>query len=66
MVNVERVFPLVGASRTMHHSLKIKHRESRIRGTFIGNLRDNIFMHKGGSKWNELPMEVIEAGAIIL
>ena len=54
-VNSERMFPMVGESRTRDHSL-------RIRGNpFRTEVRRNFFTQRMVNVWNSQPQNVVEA-----
>ena len=59
-VDVDKLFPLrVGKIQTRGHDLRIKGQK------FRGNMRGNFFTQRVVAVWNELPVEVVEAGSIL-
>ena len=59
-VDVERMFPLVGESRTRGHSLRIKW------FTFRKEVRRNFFSQRVVNLWNSLPQRAVEAKSVDL
>ena len=60
-VDVGRLFPLrVGKIPTRGHSFRIEGQR------FRGNMRGNFFTQRVVAVWNGLPVEVVEAGSILL
>ena len=54
-VDAERLFPLVGESRTRGHHLRVRGR------TFKTAMRRNFFSQRGVNLWNSLPQRALEA-----
>ncbi|XP_051876029.1 RNA-directed DNA polymerase from mobile element jockey isoform X1 [Pristis pectinata] len=57
-VNVARLFPLVGESRTRGHNLRIR------RYSFKTEMRKNFFSQRVVNLWNSLPRTAVEAGSV--
>ena len=58
---MDRLFPLrVGEIQTRRHELRVRGQK------FRGNMRGNFFTQRVVAVWNELPVEVVEAGSILL
>ena len=54
-VDSERMFPMVGESRTMGHSLRIRGKPFRT------EVRRNFFTQRMMNVWNSLPQNAVEA-----
>jgi len=57
-VDVERMFPLVGKTRTRGHNLRLKGR------SFKSEMRRNFFCQRLVSLWNSLPQTAAEAKSL--
>ena len=54
-VDLERMFPMVGESRTRGHNLRIRGKP------FRAEVRRNFFTQRVVNVWNSLPQNVVEA-----
>ena len=57
-MDVERVFPLVGKTRTRGHNLRLKGR------SFKTEMRRNLFSRRVVNLWNSLPQKAVEARSL--
>ena len=54
-IDSERMFPMVGESKTRGHSLRIRGKP------FKTEVRRNFFTQRAMNVWNSLPQKVVEA-----
>ena len=57
-MDVERMFPLVGETRTRGHNLRVKGR------SFKTERRRNFFSQRVVNLWNSLPQRAVEARSL--
>ena len=57
-MEVERMFPLVGKTRTRGHNLRLKGR------SFKTEMRRNFFSQRVVNLWNSLPQKAVEARSL--
>ena len=57
-MDVERMFPLVGETRTRGHNLRVKGR------SFKTEMRRNFFSQRAVNQWNSLPQRTVEARSL--
>ena len=55
---MERMFPLVGKTRTRRHNLRLKGR------SFKTEMRRNFFSQRVVNLWNSLPQKAVEARSL--
>ena len=57
-MDVERMFPLVGKTRTRGHNLRLKEQ------SFKTEMRRNFFSQRVVNLWNSLPQKAVEARSL--
>ena len=57
-MDVERMFPLIGKTRTRGHNLRLKGR------SFKTEIRRNFFSQRVVNLWNSLPQKAVEARSL--